>query len=475
MRCSKAWLPVIVLLFPLFARSSDSSSVFPLHDFYKLVLAYHPLAKQANTLPQEAKNELRMVRGAFDPELKGGFDEKRLDGANYWSVWQSSLSVPIWTGTDIKVAYDNAAGKEVNPSLSTPEGGLSYVGITIPLGQGLLIDQRRSTLRQAQLALEAADAQKVVYINKLLLQVTKDYWDWYFTYSRLLMHEESLRLATIRYGAVRERVLLGDLPALDSLEAYIEVQNRLFTLNQSRLEFNNARLVAANHLWNGQGQPVMPDSNLIPSITPEDLELVSGEEMATLLIGAGQDHPELISMDVKIGQLEIERRWAAEKLRPKLNVDYNFLRPGRYPWVSLEQPWTTNNNYKYGVQFSVPLFLRQERGKLGLVNIKRSQADFERQQLAREIRTRVEVARNEMDALQEQIQIQEEQLRNAELMLAGEQFRFDSGEGSVFLINARENALIANRIRLAELKSKFGKSKAALYWSAGNLAGAMND
>lgn len=474
MKFRQVFFILMLSSFSLVSQGSDSAVVFSLHEFYKLVLAYHPLARQANTLPAEAKSELRMVRGAFDPEFKGFFDEKRLDGSNYWSVWQSRLTVPLWSGTDIKVAYDKATGKELDASLLTPDGGLSYVGITIPLGQGLLIDQRRAALRQAQLALEAADAQKVVYINKLLLQVAKDYWDWFFTYERLSMHEESLRLAGVRFNAVRDRVLLGDLPALDSLEAFIEVQNRLNVLNQSRLEYNNARLIASNHLWNDRGEPVMFDTALVPAILSEDLEMVTAEEMATLMISAGE-HPELVGMNVKIGQLDIERRWAAEKLRPKLNFDYNFLRPGRYPWVNTEQPWRTDDNFKYGLQFSVPLFLRQERGKLGLVRIKRSQADFERQQLSREIRTRIEVSRNEMSALQEQIRIQEEQVRNAERMLQGEQFRFDSGEGSVFLMNTRENALINSRIKLEELKSKFGKSRALLYWSAGNLAGAMND
>jgi outer membrane protein TolC len=60
-------------------------------------------------------------------------------------------------------------------------------------------------------------------------------------------------------------------------------------------------------------------------------------------------------------------------------------------------------------------------------------------------------------------------------MLAGEQFRFSSGEGSVFLMNTRENALISSRIRLAELQSRRAIAEVRLYWTAGNLSELVGD
>jgi outer membrane protein TolC len=448
---------------------SDSLSYMTLRAYHAMVLENHPLARQAATLPEEAQSVLRMARGGFDPQVNSGIDQKQLNGKEYWNIWQSKLEIPVWTGADIRVAYDNNTGSELDPSLQTPAGGLSYVGLTVPIGQGLLIDQRRATLRQAQLAIEAADADMVRMINRLLLQAAVDFCNWNFTYERYLLHEEALRLAEIRFRAVRDRVLFGDLPAVDSLEAWIEVQNRQNVLTQSRVERDNARFIAANHLWSDLGDPVVPGVGVVPSIDSTDLQAISDEEYSLLLLDVQEDHPDLLKLDVRLGQLEIDRRLASEKLRPKLNLDYNFLRPGNSPWDLNDPSLRFNDNYKAGLRFSMPLFLREERGKLGVTRLKIRQTSYERQQAERELSTGVQNVRNELTALGEQINIQTTQVDFGRQLLEAEQFRFNNGEGSVFLINVRENTLISSRIRLAELRSRYASTRIRMYWAAGNL------
>jgi outer membrane protein TolC len=188
-----------------------------------------------------------------------------------------------------------------------------------------------------------------------------------------------------------------------------------------------------------------------------------------LLLQAQSLHPEIEKFAAKLEQLDVEKRWAAEKLRPKLQFDYNFLRTGSRPWSTETQNFSLDNNYKMGVQFSVPLLLRQERGKLSLTKLKIRQTGWERQQTAREISNGIRTTYNEMLAIRTQVSLQEEQVLNAARMLEGEQFRFSNGEGSVFLMNQRENSMIGAQIKLEELKAKFGKSKALFYWSAGAL------
>jgi outer membrane protein TolC len=119
----------------------------------------------------------------------------------------------------------------------------------------------------------------------------------------------------------------------------------------------------------------------------------------------------------------------------------------------------------------MPLFLREERGKLGVMRLKIRQTTFERQQTERELRTTVQNVRNELTALDEQIKVQNTQVDFGSQLLEAEQFRFNNGEGSVFLVNVRENTLISSRIRLAELRSKYAVTRVRIYWAAGNLVG----
>ena len=458
---------LLLLLTALPVRGQDSLRM-TLSDYYSLILRFHPLAKQAANLPEMARKEIRTARGAFDPVLKSEYEEKKFDTKNYWSLWESKLMVPVWYGADIKVAYDQNNGRFLDDQYRVPEEGLSYVGISVPLGQGLLIDQRRAGLRQAQQLEKMAEAERIKAINKLLLNAAKTFWDWQFTYRRLQFHEEGVRLATQRFEAVRGRVLFGDLPAIDSLEAYIEVQNRRNILLQSQVEFQNARLIASNFLWDENLQPVEIRPAMIPEPEVADSDTLSALQRDLLLELAKVNHPELIKLEAKLKQLNIEKKLATEKLRPKLNLDYNFLSQGE-PWSADVQQYSLNNNYKMGFTFSMPLFLREERGKLGLTRLKIQQTTFDQQQTTRDILTEINTSWNELNNFREQVVIQQEQTSNAALMLDAELFRFNNGESSIFLVNTRENALVNARIKLAELQAKYEKSKAMMLWSAGVL------
>lgn len=462
-------LLVLLTLCTLLATAQDSTRTLSLREVYRLVLDHHPVAKQAALLPDAARAELRMARGMFDPVLKSGFDEKNFEGKEYWKSWENSLVVPVWFGTDIKAGFDNSRGPYLDSERVTPGQGLSFLGVSVPLGQGLLIDERRATVRQAQLLGTLAAAEQVKVINKLLLQVNKDYLDWTYAFTRLQWHEESLRLAEVRFDAIRMRVLFGDQPAIDSLEALIEVQNRENIRNQSLLDFTNARLIMSNHLWSPEGAPLEMTAEVVPTFEGTVIDTLDAVSLNAMLDSANSNHPELVKLRTKLQGLEIEKRWAAEKLRPKLNLDYNFLAPRADGLLENGLQPIYQENYKMGLSFRMPLFLREERGKLNLMKIKMNQTEQEQLQTNREITNQVRAAYNELNNLGLQLRIQQQQLENAEKLLAGELYKFENGESFLFLVNSRENAVINSRIKLAELKAKYGKSRAFLSWSAGRL------
>ncbi len=448
---------------------ADNLMVMTSEQYLGIVESNHPIAKQATTFSEMASRELQVTKGAFDPMLKSNFSEKRFLEKDYWSIWQSSLTVPVWPGLDIKAAFDENNGNYLDPEEVTPIEGLSYLGVSMPLGQGLLIDARRAAVLQARQSTVLAEAERVKLINKLLFQATKDFWDWSYTYQRKKLQEESLRLASIRFEAIRDRVLFGEQAAIDSLEAFIEVQSRQNLVSQASLDERNARLIASNHLWSPTGEPVEITENILPESSINIMELINELRIEYLLDAARTNHPEVIKYDVKLNQLEIERKWAMEKLRPKLNLEYNFLGqgPDAFDFIAGSSDFT--NNYKMGLNFSMPLFLREERGKAAMAKLKIRQTTYEQQQATREIVNQVRTVYNELTTLADQIQVQEKLQANSDKLLEGELYRFSEGEGFLFLVNARENGVINSRIRLAELRTKFAKTMAYLNWSAGRM------
>lgn len=127
------------------------------------------------------------------------------------------------------------------------------------------------------------------------------------------------------------------------------------------------------------------------------------------------------------------------------------------------------NNYKLGFQFSYPLLLRKERGKLQRVEIKQLQVSADRQQKEREVTNNIRVNQNNWMLLESQIRTQSTQVGYSRNLRDADQTLFFTGESSFFLVNTREMALINSEIRLYELQVRLAKTQAVLYWSAGAL------
>ncbi len=479
-RLCRVYVVILLSLFTLSANAqpdrrtapADTARLFAFSDMADLMAANHPLVRLANSLPDAARQELLQARGFFDPKLTSGYGRKQFGDASkasslYYNEWANELKVPVWLGgADFKVTYDRFTGAKVNPEQQTPDAGLLGVGVSVPIGQGLLIDSRRATVRQAQLLPSLADAERVKQINKVWLSAAKDYWNWYLTQRQVDLLREGLQLADTRFRAVKQRVELGDAAAIDSVEAHITAQDRQVQLEQAVVALQNARQIVSTYLWNESGQPVELPARAVPQSALEGL--VDESLYQQLSQQAAENHPELVSLDLKIRQQVIEEQFRRAMLQPQFSVSGQWLSQATTPTLEARQLYGFGwNNYKVGVDFALPLFLRKERGKLRQVQIKTQQLRFDRTQTNRDVLNGVSTAYNDIKALNRQLGVQVAAVQNQQRLLQAEQQRFDLGESSLFLVNTRETKLIDMRIKLEELRSKYQKAVAELYYAAG--------
>ena len=178
-----------------------------------------------------------------------------------------------------------------------------------------------------------------------------------------------------------------------------------------------------------------------------------------------QNHPDLQKIKIKIDQLNVDRKLAQEQLKPKLDLDYYLLNePLNY---SLAPSSITGENYKLGLDFSFPLFLRKERGKLAQTKVKIASAQLERSLTEREILTQVNTAynavRNSSIILSQQAQMIENYIR----LMDAELLNLENGESDLFKINVQQEKLLAGQSKFIKLLSDYEKQKAFLYWAAG--------
>ncbi len=460
-----------------FAQTDTTIKVLSQEDYFALIKEYHPVARQANLLSDQAKARLRAARGGFDPEIYSYVDQKRFKDNEYFHLGEYGLKIPTWFGIEAKAAYEWNSGNYLNPENFVPTEGVGSIGISMPLGQGLFLDERRATLKQAKIFTEANEAQRIILLNNLLLNAAKAYWNWAQAYENYLILENALELAKVRYEGIVESYVQGDKPAIDTLESYILVQDREVMLLDARVQVQNNQLMVSNFLWFENGVPLELEADVIPSRLNE---LPYETELPTAMADSVLENtvaatPWMIQYELKLRQLDVERRLKIEKIKPKVNVNYNLLTTGaELPTVSeLPTPYGTEN-YKFGISASMPLFLREGRGSLGETRVKINQTTLAFDQKRLEIINKIRSYQNELIGLNEQIVIYEQAVTNYERMLEGEQTKFNNGESSIFLINSREVKLMNARNKLIALKTKYRKALAGLAWSMGELPGASN-
>ncbi|WP_276481044.1 TolC family protein [Paraflavitalea pollutisoli] len=450
-------------------KTPDTADIFSLAQFQQLVLKNHPIVRQAALLTEEARAGVLQSLGKFDPLLQSSFDRKEFGNRDYYSNWTNQLKVPLWfAGADLKIGYDRVVGDNVNPQYITPDEGLSGVGISIPLGQGLIIDARRNVLRQSRLMTRYAEAERVKQILSVWYTAVSDYWSWYQTYSEYELLKDGVELASTRFVALRGQTLIGDKPPIDTVEARITVQEREIELARLSIELSNRRLLLSNHLWDSTGSPVELPGAAIPEQPNEKLLQPDRVAIDTLVRHAASKHPELLKIRTKAATLDVERSYRRELLKPRIDISGTLItarnRFGIFDPKYYDIGW---RNYKVGVDVAFPLFLRAERGKLRSVIIKQDQLQLDLVQTDREIRNSILTSYNKLEAYKNQLVIQVSSIAQQQQLLDAEQQKFKLGESTLFLINSRETKLIDMKVKRAKMIAGYQQSLAELYYKAG--------
>ena len=448
---------------------ADTSLVLSLENFVTMVLLNHPIVKQADLLPETAKQEIRLARGAFDPKLSSSWDVKNFDDKEYFDLFNTTLKVPTWFPIDPKISVDRNRGQFVNPENQIPlpdDFRQVTAGVSLPIGRGLLIDQRRATVRQAEIFSKITDAERIKLINKVLLSASKDYWEWYFTFYNFLLVEESLSITRDIYQRVLDDFEFGEVAAVDTVQAASKLVERQVERQSALIDFRRAGLVLSNYLWGDLEEPMEIGDGVVPDLDFQMNMLGAALSLDSLESLALQQHPELVKTNLKLDQLEVERRLARENLKPRIDVNYNLLNApinSGGDFVELQ----LRNNYKFGVEFEFPLFLRKERSKLRLTKIKIEQTGFELSQLEREIINEIRASSFELDNTQSMLGLMQQSVEFSKAVLEAGIYDLEEGESDLFKINLLQDKLLETQIKLMKMRANMEKARVTLYWSAG--------
>ncbi|WP_062061888.1 TolC family protein [Aquimarina longa] len=442
----------------LFSQQTNSETL-NFKEYLGYVKKYHPIAKQAELNIAIGQANLTKSRGGFDPKVDVAYKKKSFKGKEYYDLLQSTFKIPTWYGIELKAAYEENEGLFLNPQNTVPKEGLFKAGISIPIAQGLLINDRMATLRKAKIFKEQTKASRDLLINQILYDASLAYFDWVKVYNEKEMYSQFLANAKTRFEGIKKSVLIGDKASIDTVEAKIVFQNRTLSLEQSKIKLMKQSLILSNFLWLENNTPIELQSNVIPDhIVEEDIDIVLEIQGKSIDSFTTKNHPKLRTLMYKIKGLEVDRKLKANKLLPKINLEYNFLTETPETYSSFN-----TTDYIGSIGFKFPLFLRKERGDLKLAKYKLQDAKLALKTNEVTIKNKIQSIYIELESLKRQNELVTSIAGNYEALLAAEERKFSLGESSLFLINSREKKLIDAKLKAIKMKNTFFTIKAKLF------------
>jgi len=433
-------------------------------EYLSIVKNYHPVIKQADLIIEQGNSYIRKSRGGFDPKLFFDFKDKEFDDKNYYDLAHGGLKIPTWYGVEFKTGWEYSYGSYVNPEHNTPLDGLGYAGVSVSLAQGLFMDNRRAELMKAKQYQQLSQNDRDNLVNNLLRDAINQYWSWSASYAKYQLLKRSLRGSKRRFEGIRQSFYLGRLSVLDTLEAFTQIQLVYTGVLDAEAVFEQETFQLNNFLWGESTVPLVIDG-LYPEEIINKINSVEFNDNYNFAASTIANHPLLLGYDAKLQTLEIERKLKANKLLPKINVNYNLLTTN----YQLNPTEYNTNNYKWGVNVSMPLMLRKERGDLQLTKIKIELQQLKIRLKQQEILSKTRGYKVKTESLKAQNRIFSDAVRGYETLLRQEELKMQEGESSLFKLTSREIKMLNASIKLIDLNLKLVKSKTGYIHSSGAL------
>ena len=440
------------------AQSPDTF-VFNEARFLKQVYDFAPAVRNSGLEVDIQNQEWLEAKSAFEPKLIGGYDRKNFDNKTYYNKLDAGVKVTTPLGVKVSGGYADNDGVYLNSESNVPVQGLVYAGIEVPLGAGMFTDAERTLVKQQRLERNAASLLNTLAVNDHLLESGEAYWDWYEGVMLLNLSQEAIILAQNRLRLVTRKNTIGEAADIDTLEAFINFQNRQAFLLESTVKWEKYRNKVQNYIW----MPEMTKELLAPEV---DLDYTVTLPDSFTEREITRLHPliSLLDTDSLINRASLAL--AREFYKPQVDLAFKLQEDGGTVGNFDYNP--QQNNY-IGLNVYMPLLLRKQRAKANQSLIKEEMIGNKKQEMIVKILNAQRTFHNNTLNLKETIDLWSVASTNYKRMLNAEQTKFTLGESSLFVVNSRELKWIAAREKYIKSYVEYRKAILRYYHSLGVL------
>ena len=448
----------IGFLVSCFAQRVDTAAVNEA-SFLKQVYQFAPSVLNSGLQVDIQNQDWLAAKAVFEPKLGGTYAAKNYGDKLYYSKLDAGVKVKTPLGVKVTGGYTQNEGVFLNPEGTVPLQGIAYAGIEIPLGAGLFTDEDRTYIKQQRIENNAAGLVNQLEINDHLLSSGVAYWHWYESIMLLELSQEAIEQARNRWQYVVLQNKIGEAADIDTLEAFINYQNRQAFLLESTVKWEKYRNYILNFLW----QPELQQKMVAPLV---DIDYKAQFPDSFQQRQITQTHPyiQLLVMDSMINQTNL--MLAKEYYKPQVDLAFKLQEDGGSIGNFNYNP--TQNNY-VGLNVYMPIFLRKQRAKSEQAVIKNEVIGNKKKEALVKLENAQRTYYQNTINLKQSLDLLEVTNDNYKRMLDAEQAKFNAGESSLFIVNNRELKWIESREKYIKTYSDYRKSILDYYHSLGIL------
>ncbi|MEY4684702.1 MAG: hypothetical protein RLZ25_1161 [Pseudomonadota bacterium] len=352
----------------------------------------------------------------------------------------------------------------------TATDGEVRAGVLIPLWRNRDIDRRRANLAQADLNQLIAGHEYDQQLLELERQATYRYWDWVLAGRRVGVARQLLDVAKARNQGLRERIQLGDLPAIDATEnqrAVVEREERLVAAERA---LEQAAIQLSLFLRTPEGETLLPSTEDLPQGFPKAKDH-HHRPLEELTEDALLKRPEIKRIETQIRHAQVESQLVQNQRLPSVDLTIS----GAQDFGISQSNLVNRSEFYAGVIIDMPVQQRVAEGK-GIAadaNISRLMAD---RQLAEDrIRNEIRDSVSAIKAAFKRIGLAHQQRSLAHQLEEGEKTKYGLGESNLMLVNLRELASGDASMTYADALNSYHRALADFRFSSGEISHLTED
>jgi len=474
---TRALLALLVVIVCLFGHVRETMAqetspagaargTLTLAEVLAVLAATHPQLEAARQRQRAAEGDAMTAAGGFDPVLRvrgqyvpiGAFPRGTVDVElrQPTPLWGLSLYGGWRLGLGSFAVYD-LRGKTAN-------SGELRAGVSLPLWQGGAIDRRRTDVRVAAIAQDAAAADLEARVIELERAAGRSYWAWVGAGLRLEVQRSLLALAKDRDEALRKQITAGSVPAVEGLDNLRAILDRGARIVAAERALQQAAFDLARHLRDQDGEIQAPAPVRLPGTFPEP-QRPGTDTLEPMIREAWARRPDLRRLVLQREAAAVELRLARNDRSPKIDLDayaskdvgaidpaYAYLRPAEFV---------------VGVSVELPLALRGARGKSRRAEAELARIDAELRMARDVVALEIRDAHSALVAGHARVGLAREQLTAAHALEQAERSRFRLGDSTLLLVNLREQAATDAAVQELDALGEYHRASVDLRAAAG--------